>query len=317
MTENVTDGGSAPVVQEAPALKSSDTRKAPDTRISQEPKAKEAPKEEAKPKTEVTQKATSDTDEQAPPEGDNDAPAADKFDRKEQLRLSRKMKERLERERRITADRTRAEVLRELQESGQLPAPQPQRQTAEPQGEREKTLADFDFDPIAYQKYLAKQAIEDYKREESERAKQKELEAAAETLKAKIDAFEARVGAGAWEDIDTSPLNTDPKFKPLCDLFLGDDNDMDIAHHLVKHPEEAERLMALSPLQRVREVAKLADKFSDEPKVEKPAALPPKKTTNAPPPPKTVSGAGKPSVDVRSPDISTADRIKAWKARQG
>lgn len=310
MTDNATDVASTTAAQPA-ALKSTDTLK------TEAPKAEAA--KPAKPDAPKTEAPKDTANEQAPPEGEqqDDAPAADKFDRKEQLRLSRKVKERLERERRITAERTRAEVIRELQESGQLPAQQPQRQP-EPQGPAEKTLEDFDFDPVAYQKYLARQAVEDYKREEQTRAEQQKQAAAADEFKAKIDTFEARVGAGAWEDIESSPLNADPAYKPLVDLFLGDEHDLDIAHHLVRNPAEADRLLALSPLQRVREVAKLADTFSDEPKAAQAApVLPPKKTTNAPPPPKTVSGAGKPSVDIRNPDISTADRIAAWRARKG
>lgn len=320
MSDTAMNGESAPVAAEvAPApLKSTDTRKAPDARApSRKPEgepAKPAPVEKpTKPAPAVADATPVDGAE--PPEGDDAAAAVAPSQRKEQ-RLPRWMQERLQRERQVTAARTREEVLRELQQQGQVPAAAPQRQ-AEAEAPTEKTLADFDFDPVAYQKYLAKQAVEDYKREERERAEQTEHAAAAEKFKAKIDAFEVKVGAGAWDDIESSPLNADPKFKPLVDLFLGDDNDLEIAHHLATHLDEAARLLALPPLQRVREVAKLADTFSDPPEVdEKPApAVPPKKLTNAPPPPKTVSGAGKPSVDVRNPEISTADRIKAWKAR--
>lgn len=309
MTDNASDGVSAPAAQPA-ALKSTDTLKTESTPAPKVEAAKPA-KPDAPAKSEQQTQAPPDSGEEAPPEGDH-APAAASPERKEQ-RLPRWMKERLERERQVTAARTREQVLREMQANP--PPAQTQRQ-AEPPGQAEKTLEDFDFDPVAYQKYLARQAVEDYKREQLTQAEQQKHAAAADEFKAKIDAFEARVGAGAWEDIESSPLNADPKFKPLVDLFLGDEHDLEIAHHLTQHPAEADRLLALSPLQRVREVAKLADKFSDEPPAQA-AVLPPKKTTNAPPPPKTVSGAGKPAVDVRSPDISTADRIRAWKAGKG
>jgi len=305
MTDNQLDGASTPVASE-PALKSTDTRKAPTVSLSTDSAAKESKPEPAKAKAAEPQDPTPD-EGGTPPEGDH-APAAEKSERKEQ-RLPRWMKERLERERQVTAARTREQVLRELQEQ------QPIQREPEPQGERERTLEDFDFDPVAYQKYLAKQAVEDYKREELTRAQQREQAAAADKFKAKIDSFEAKVGAGSWEDIDSSPLNTDPDLKPLVDLFLGDEHDLEMAHHLATHPAEIYRLMALSPLQRVRELAKLADMFSGEVQAEPVTpVVPPKKTTNAPPPPKTVSGAGKPAVDIRNPNISTADRIKAWKA---
>lgn len=313
MSEEATNGASAPVAQ-TPALKSTDTSKAP--KATAEP-AKPTEAKAPEPKAQKTEAPQSTANEQAPPEGEknDDAPAAAAPERKEQ-RLPRWMKERLERERQVTAARTREQVLRELQ--AEKPA-QSQRQAAESQGEREKTLEDFDFNPAEYQKYLARKAIEDYKREETDRAEQQKQAAAADEFKAKIDTFEARVGAGAWEDIESSPLNADPAYKPLVDLFLGDEHDLDIAHHLVQHPEEADRLLALSPLQRVREVAKLADQFSGEAPAPVAAQVPtpPKKITNAPPPPKTVSGAGKPSVDIRNPDITTADRIHAWKKQSG
>ena len=75
---------------------------------------------------------------------------------------------------------------------------------------------------------------------------------------------------------------------------------------------EAKRINALPKLQQVREIAKLAERFDGDTE-EKPVVLP-KKTTSAPPPVKTVSGSGKPSVDVLDPSISTADRIKLWKS---
>ena len=306
MTDNAPDVASATEAQPA-ALKSTDT--------SSKAKADTA-KPEAKAPAEA--KAPQETaTEQAPPEGEShdDAPAADAPRERKEQRLPRWMKERLERERQVTAARTREQVLRELQEQGAAPPKQQPQREPDPQGERVKTLEDFDFDPTRYTEYLVEQKLEARQREEQQRAQQQKQAEAAEQFKAKIDAFEAKAGAGAWEDIESAPLNTDPKFKPLVDLFLGDEHDLEIAHHLTQNPAEADRLLSLSPLQRVREVAKLAEKFSDEaPRA--PAAQPPKKTTNAPPPPKTVSGAGKPSVDVRDPNISTSDRIAAGKARK-
>lgn len=309
MTDTAIDGGSAPVELEAkaPVLKSTDTRTVQEVPAKTEP-AKDAAKVDKAPKPEA--QAVAD-DESAPPEGDH-APAAETSERKEQ-RLPRWMRERLERERRVTEARTREAVLREMQAQ----RPEPVQRQPEPQGEREKTLEDFDFDPVAYQKYLARQAVEEYKREEQSRVEQTKQAAAADQFKAKIDSFEAKVGAGAWEDIETSVLNQDPAYKPLVDLFLGDEHDLEMAHHLVQNPAEAERLLSMPPLQRVREVAKLAEKFSSASDPVERTVVPPKKTTNAPPPPKTVSGSGKPSVDVRNPEITTADRIKAWKAGRG
>lgn len=302
MTDTVNDVVSATEVPKE--LKSSDTS------VLAALKA-ETPKTE--PKAEKPQKAApiESADEAEPPEGEH-APAAESPERREQ-RLPRWMKERLERERKVTEARTREAVLRELQ--SQQPAAATQRQP-EAESPREKTLEDFDFDPVAFQKYLAKQAVEDYKREESDRAKLKEQAAAAEQFKAKIDSFEAKVGAGAWEDIESSPLNTDAAYKPLVDLFLGDENDLELAHHLAQNLAEADRLMALPPLQRAREVAKLADTFSDTPSSKPAPSVPPKKVTNAPPPPKTVSGGGKSTPSEDDEGITSEQRIALWQAKR-
>lgn len=315
MSDNqVSNGVSAPEAPAQPAMKSTDTRKVIEAKPA-------APAVEAKPEPEASKPTPTATAEGGPPEGDDAAQPADSSERKEQ-RLPRWMKERLERERKVTEARTREQMLREFQATqGQAPGPQGQPQGAfePPQGEKDKTLADFNYDPEAFMDYKVQRGIERKEREAQAREEQKANAAKAEQFKAKIDSFEARVGAGAWEDIESSPLNADPAFKPLVDLFLGSDEDLDIAHHLVRHPDEAQRLMALSPLQRVREVAKLAEQFSQSPPaaVAETPTIPPRKTTSAPPPVKTVSGAGKPSVDVRSPDISTADRIKEWKRLRG
>lgn len=284
----------ADVAAEATGLKSTDTS-------AFKPDAKPEPAEAKAEKVEP---------QETPSEGDADAPAADS-QRKEQ-RLPRWMKERLERERQVTAARTRAEVEREFSERQPRPA-----ETVRDEQPREKTLEDFDYDMSAYAKHLARQEIEAEKQRERYESEQREQAAAAEQFKSKIDAFEARVGAGAWEDIETSPLNTDAKFKPLVDLFVGDDLAFDIAHHLAQNLSEAERLLSLPPIQRVREVSKLAEQFDGEAQeTPKPAPLPPKKLTNAPPPAKLVAGGGKPAVNVDDPNISTADRIAAWRAQR-
>lgn len=246
-----------------------------------------------------------------PPEGDDadDAPAADSPKEKKEQRLPRWMKERLERERQVTAARTRAEVEREFL------ARQPQQPSSEPAREepKAKTLEDFDFDHNAYTSYLVDQKLEAREREQRESAERQKQADAVESFKSKIDAFEARVGAGAWEDIESSRINQDPAFKPLVDMFLGDIHDLDIAHHLASNPQEADRLLSLPPLQRARELGKLAERFEGESVPNVTASQPPKKLTNAPPPAKTVSGAGKASVDINSPDLTPAQRIALWK----
>lgn len=57
----------------------------------------------------------------------------------------------------------------------------------------------------------------------------------------------------------------------------------DLAYHLGKNPDEAEKIAALPPLDQVRALVRLEDRLSAPP--------PQPKTTKAPPPPPTVSGS--------------------------
>lgn len=299
---NVNDGVVTPVAQTE--LKSTDTRtkapEAPKPEPVKEP-VKEAPKPEA---TNVV-----------PPEGESDAPDADSPPAAKKERMPRWVKERLERERLTTEARTREAVLREVQ------ATQPKQEPVV-EAPKLKSLEDFDFDQAAYTDYLVDVRLKDRDEKQRRETEQKKQAEAAESFKARIDAFEERAGDGSWEDIVSSPLNTDPAYKSLTDLFMGDEHDLDIAHYLASNPKEAERIRDLPKLAQIREVAKLADKFDgSQPEAvdtpAKPAPLP-KKTTSAPPPPKTVSGSGKPNVDINDPGMTTEQRIAAWrKAKRG
>lgn len=302
----MSDTTNAVPTAEAPSeLKSNDTREKVEVQeapVTPTP----APTPEVKPEADEA-----DGHDDTPEGGEDDAPAADSHEGK-QKRLPRWMKERLEKVRQVTEARTREAMLREFQEKSQPP-----KSEAAPAAQAkswDELLEESDFDHAKATQALVKQTLEEERRQQAEHAKQQEQAATAEKFKSKIDAFEERVGDGAWEDILTSPVNQDPKFKPLVDLFLGDEKDLELAHHFAKNPKEAERLLELPRLQMAREVAKLAEQFSGE-QVEPPPAPIPKKTTNAPPPPKTVSGAGKPSVDLDSPDITPAQRIAEWKRR--
>lgn len=296
----MTDETNAASAAEAPVeLKSSDTRA-----TTEAPKV-ETPKEEPKVEAKTAPKAEADDVGDEPPEGD-DAPTADsQQDKPKERRLPRWMKERLERERQVTEARTREAMLREFQAS--QPKDEPA-QAAPADGE--KTLEDFDFDQQKYLDYQVQRAIEARDQKAKAEAEKKKQADAHESLKARIDALEERIGDGAWEDVAASPINTNPEFKPLVDLFMGEDHDVEIAHHLATHMDEAERILGLSRMGRMRELTKLAEQFESKPEAKAPL---PKKTTNAPPPPKTIAGSGKPAVDIMSPELTTAERIAAWR----
>lgn len=301
MTDNVADVASTTEAQPA-ALKSIDTR------VMAEPAAEATPKNEpVEAPAEMPEAQASDS-----PEGADDAPPADSPRKGKEHRLPRWMKERLDRERQVTEARTREAMLREFHEKNPTQEAPKAATVIE-----EKTLEDFDFDQDAYLNHKVEVALEKRQAQQRQQDEQRKQAEAAESLKARVDAFEERAGNGAWEDIVTSPLNTDPAMKPLVDLFMGDENDLDIAHHLATNLDEAKRIAALPPLQRAREVAKLADSFSGSEVVNTPTPAPttPKKTTNAPPPPKTVSGSGKASVDINDPKLTPEQRIAMWRSQ--
>lgn len=268
-------------------------------------------KEVSKPETEspVEQKAVEDSD----PEVDEEQDDAQSADSSKPNQGKNSWKKRIERAQRQAIAETEARIYRELHESqGKLPS-QETEQASEVKS-FDELLLENDFDQSkAMQAFYQQQREAERKAEAAEAAKESQAKAA-ESAKAKFDAFESRVGEGSVQDIIESPLNKDAKFKPLVDLFMGDDADLDIAYELANNIEEAERILSLSPLARVREVAKLAEKFGGA--TEQKREVPPKKTTNAPPPTTVISGAGKAAIDVRDPSITPEQRIAEWQRKR-
>lgn len=240
---------------------------------------------------------TSDEEANAPP-----ADAA----KPKRKRLSRWMRERVEEARLQAVQETEQRLLQQFQQ--QAPVKQ--------EAPALKTLEDFDYDQSAHTAYLVQEGIKQDRLQREREAAQRDQQKADEAFKARIDDFEAQAGAGAWEDILTSPVHTDPAFLPLVELFRGDEHELAIAHHLATHLSEAKRINALPPIQKAREITKLAERFEGTESTETPKPLP-KKTTNAPPPPKTISGSGRASVDINSPELSTQDRIRLWRTKTG
>lgn len=268
-------------------------------------------KEVSKPEAEkpVEQKAVEDSNPEVDEEQDDGPEPGSKQKKPEGDGAWKKRRERIRRE---AIAETEARIYRELHESQGKPPSKETEQASEGKS-FDELLLENDFDQSkAMQAFYQQQREAERKAEAAEAAKESQAKAA-ESAKAKFDAFESRVGEGSVQDIIESPLNKDAKFKPLVDLFMGDDADLDIAYELANNIEEAERILSLSPLARVREVAKLAEKFGGS--TEQKREVPPKKTTNAPPPPKTIAGSGKSGIDLDDPKISTAQRIAEWRRK--
>lgn len=267
--------------------------------------------EVAKPETDkpVEQKAAEDSDPEVDEEQDDGPEPGSKQKKPEGDGAWKKRRERIRRE---AIAETEARIYRELHENQGKPPSREAEQVSEEKS-FDELLLENDFDQgKAMQAFYQQQRESERKAEAAEAAKESQAKAA-ESAKAKFDAFESRVGEGSVHDIIESPLNKDAKFKPLVDLFMGDDGDLDIAYELANNIDEAERILSLPPLARVREVAKLAEKFGGA--TEQKREVTPKKTTNAPPPPKTIAGSGKSGIDLDDPNITPAQRIAEWRRK--
>lgn len=239
------------------------------------------------------------TTQDDPSSGDNAKPAdavAKKSDR-----LPRWVQERLQREREKTARETEDRLRKELQPAKVEPPKVDHRSAA-------KTLEDFDYDTSAFTEYLVDQRLKAAERERAEESSRRERQKAEDAFKKRIDAFEEKAGAGAWEDIESSSLNTDPKYAGLAQVIMMEDDGLELAHYLASNPEEVERIAGLKPLSMARELAGISERL-------KPTNLP-RKTTNAPPPPKTIQGSGLPSGNIYSPNMTPEQRIALFRQQR-
>lgn len=169
--------------------------------------------------------------------------------------------------------------------------------TAKPADPGEPKLEQFDYDPEKYA-----QAKADYAKKQGEKeweAKQR----AAESNKQRerlLTAWEEKADKAAdkYDDFSTVVGELQP-VNPLTTAIM--EVDAGVAYHLAKHPKEAERIAALSPISQILEIGRLEAKLAAEP--EKPKA-----PSKAPAPIKPLSGASSPASDVPSEQDST----EAW-----
>lgn len=164
----------------------------------------------------------------------------------------------------------------------------------------EPTLAQFDYDPEKYAtakadfaKAQAAKDIEAKQRQESAQQERQRL----------ITAWDAKVDRAAekYDDFDTVVGELKPT-APFVAALMEADNGEDIAYHLGKHPKEAQRIAALSPLSQVREIGKLEAKLALE------AEKPKKEPSKAPAPIAPLTGTAAVNTDV----LSETDDMRTW-----
>lgn len=130
---------------------------------------------------------------------------------------------------------------------------------------------------------------------------------------ARAETFEERVSQARsrMSDFDTVVGKSSVEVAShIRESILDSDRGPELAYHLAKHPQEAQRLSSMHPLQAARELGRLEASF-DTPAPAEPAepAAAARPVTNAPPPTRpAASGRTAPTTDPRRMSV---DEIKA------
>lgn len=265
---------------------------------------------EPKAEDEDATKAADDAGEAAAPEPDGDDAAAEDAedaDEGEDTPKSKRSKgfqeriDRLTRQRRDAerdADYWRRRAMEQGRDAPREPAPAKAAATTPPREEDFETERDY---IVALAKHEAREELQAERRQQEARATEVR---AAETARA----FQDRANAARekHDDFDEVAFSdqahvTDTMLQGILDSEHGPD----IAYHLGKNLDEAQRIARLTPVGQLRELGKIEAKLT--------APQPPKKRTAAPPPAKTLAGGG--TADF-NPETATMDEYIAHRRKQ-
>jgi len=190
---------------------------------------------------------------------------------------------------------------------------QPQQRTEPEASVTEKTLADFEYDEVKYQRYLkdevSKTAVEAARRElkaEQERnagAQRKVSFVARETEFAKsVDDYDA---------ITRNPRL--PITEAMVEVVEDSDDGPALLYHLGKNPDITAKLAQLPPIAVARELGKIEARLAYERERAKEAS----KVSKAPAPPPKVDGL-EPSIGNVKPDSPDSDKLSddEWARRR-
>ena len=234
----------------------------------------------------------SESEEESPPSDDEPVDKPPKGVQKRFDELTRNLRESERREQRLL-DMLAA---RESAEKPSAPA------------EPDKTLADFNYDEVAYRGYVTQSAIaaaREAARETVTEAQKAELaEARAATFKAREDRF-------AINQADYVEVTRNPDLKinaTMSQVIREADEGPALAYHLGKNPEVAAKISGMSALSAARELGKIEATLAASRK----AAA--KTVSDAPPPTPTIPGASA-SVQKDPNKMTTKEWVK-WRERQ-
>lgn len=154
------------------------------------------------------------------------------------------------------------------------------------------TAANAAYDRITAENQAKTEEQKRLEREQVLQSKKKAFNDNVESKRANFENFEDVAYGHQFMDIDLA--------EQIFDMEKGPE----VAYHLGSHLDEAERIFALPPVQRARELTKL--EFQVE-------ALNPKKVSDAPDP---ITPLGSHETVERDPDKMTADEWQQWRHEQ-
>ena len=166
----------------------------------------------------------------------------------------------------------------------------------EPQGPKEPKLADFNNN---VEEFLN---ARDTWKENSERQSFE-----IERRKAAVDTYNEKISKARGEYDDWDEVVSGSKIiipQAAVDAVVELDNGPDVAYYLAQHPDEAEKLMDLSPVRTIAAITKIADKIAGE------SAKPAPKAKIEPPTPITPVGASATRGNTPLDELSIREYIK-------
>lgn len=149
------------------------------------------------------------------------------------------------------------------------PAGEPKSETAQkPQPEQYRTYDEY-VEALAEFKADQKvsKAKEEFARETQERAAKSQAEQTLASWNQRVE-----TARGKYEDFDDIVDSDLPITQPMQAAIIDSEHGAEIAYHLGKHPDEAERISRLSPMAAIREIGKIEAQIVQAPKPKPSAA---------------------------------------------
>jgi hypothetical protein len=166
-------------------------------------------------------------------------------------------------------------------------------QRNQPPMEAGKTLADFDYDENQFAQYLDAQARQRAVIEAQQQAQQEQQRRKTVEFRVKEEAF-AKDVPDYQQVAYYSPITPE-----VADVIMSSEQGPELAYYLGKHPDVAEKLSMMGPLDMAREVGRIESTKLVKPK--------PPSVTNAPKPVPQIQGTDdKPPIRLDDPKISDA-----------